>query len=192
MAVSPVLIQQENGTAAPALVHFVYATELMSDPGEPETFEEAWNGRKKMHWRPSHVKEIMNFTECGSWQMVPRQQAIDAGIAPIGTKVVYKKKDEPDGSTKYKMRIVTKGYAFVPGVHYDESFAPVAQDTSNRTCVCVALYYHKDGWVLCLIDVSGAFLEGKLDKPIYIEWPRAWLNLVLFLKKRKLIRWHYL
>jgi hypothetical protein len=35
----------------------------------------------------------------------------------------------------------------------------------------VALFYHEDGWILCLIDVSGAFLEGKLDKPVYIEWP---------------------
>jgi hypothetical protein len=107
-------------------------------------------------------------------------------LHPIGTKVVYKKKDEPDGSTKYKTRIVTKGYAFIPGVHYDESFAPVAQDTSNRTCICVALYYHKDGWILCLIDVSGAFLKASWTNQSTLNGPQVWLNLVLFLKKRKL------
>jgi hypothetical protein len=153
------------------MVHFIYASEVTSDPGEPDTFEEAWYGDEKIYWRPSHVKEIMNFTERGSWQMVPRQQAINAGIDPIGTKVVYKKKDEPDGTIKRKTWIVTKGYKFIPGVHYDESFAPVAQDTSNRMCICIGLFHYKEGWVICLIDVSGAFLEGKLDKPVYIEWP---------------------
>jgi hypothetical protein len=96
---------------------------------------------------------------------------VEAGIDPVGTKVVYKKKDEPDGTIKRKTRIVTKGYKFIPGVHYDESFAPVAQESSNRMCICVGLFRYKDGWVICLIDVSGAFLEGKLDKPVYIEWP---------------------
>ena len=117
------------------------------------------------------MKEIMNFTERGSWEMVPCQQAVDAGIKPIGTKPVYKKKDEADGTTKYKSRVVTKGYSFIPGIHYDESFAAVAQDSSNRMTITIGLHNHKRGWIICVIDVSGAFLEGGLDKPVYIKWP---------------------
>jgi hypothetical protein len=159
-----------------AMVHFVFHSEATSDPGDPDTFEEAWNGKDKLHWRPSHIKEIMNFTERGSWEMVPRKEAEDSGQSIVGTKVVYKTKDEPDGTTKYKTRIVSKGYAFVPGVDYDESYAPVAQDSSTRMCISIGLYYWKLGWTIVVIDVSGAFLEGPLAKPAYIEWPPGMLE----------------
>jgi hypothetical protein len=67
MAEMPVVIENSDGTRGTAMVHFVYASEVTSDPGEPDTFEEAWYGDEKIYWRPSHVKEIMNFTERGSW-----------------------------------------------------------------------------------------------------------------------------
>jgi hypothetical protein len=46
---------------------------------------------------------------------------------------VFKKKDEQDGSIRYKSRIVTKGYLQIPGVDYTESFAPVATYNDSST-----------------------------------------------------------
>ena len=47
----------------------------------------------------------------------------------------------------------------------------MAQDSSTRMCIVIGLYYYADGWTTESIDVSGAFLEGTLTKPVYIEWP---------------------
>ena len=164
--VNVVPIEIEDG--ASQLVHFIYAAEVTSDPGEPDSFDKAWNGPKKHLWRPSHVKELMNFTERGSWIKVPRQEAIDSGQSIVGTKVVFKKKDEPDGTVKCKSRVVSLGYSFVPGVDYDESYAPVAQDSSNCMLICIGLYHWRLGWTIIVINVSGASLEGSVNKPIYI------------------------
>jgi hypothetical protein len=58
---------------------------------------------------------------------------------------------------------MTKGYTFIPGKYYTESFAPVATDTSVRACMIVGLY-NQDKYTTELVDVSAAFLEGKMDE----------------------------
>jgi hypothetical protein len=76
---------------------------------------------------------------------------------------VFKKKDEQDGSTRYKSRIVTKGYLQIPGVDYTESF------TSRRHNNGRSLHFFKqqEDWIVECLDIEAAFLEGDIDKPIY-------------------------
>ena len=50
MASNPALIEDGPGVGSVAVVHFVFATVVSSDPGEPQTFDEAWNGPEKHHW----------------------------------------------------------------------------------------------------------------------------------------------
>ena len=77
-------------------------------------------------------------------------------------------KEEQDGSTRYKSRIVLKGYVMIPGVDYTESFSPVATDTTIRVGIGVALYRQGEGWTIELIDIEAAFLNAEFesDKPI--------------------------
>ena len=82
--------------------------------------------------------------------------------------IFLKKKNEQNGSIRYKGRIVVKGYVQIPGVDFTESFAPVATDTTVRILFAIALYYAFD---LEVIDVEAAFLEADLDEQIFIEWP---------------------
>ena len=51
--VNVVPIAIEDGVSQ--LVHFIYATEVTSDLGELNFFDEAWNGLEKHLWKPSHV-----------------------------------------------------------------------------------------------------------------------------------------
>jgi hypothetical protein len=87
-----------------------------------------WVGKREMetiNGKWSH--ELLNRK---AWTKIPRDKADRSGKKILKVKWVFKKKDEQDGSTRYKSRIVTKGYLQIPGVDYTESFTPVATDTT--------------------------------------------------------------
>ena len=74
-----------------------------------------------------------------SWKFVRKDEVISKGRKPIGVKWVFKIKKESDYSLRYKSRVVSKGYMQIPGVDYTEKFSPVAQPTSVRTMLAMAL-----------------------------------------------------
>ncbi len=63
----------------------------------------------------------------------------------------------------------------IPGVDYTQSFSPVGNDTLMRIIIGITLF--RDNWVLETIDVEAAFLEGDMDKTMYIEWPPGMVHL---------------
>lgn len=95
----------------------------------------------------------------------------------IGTKWVFKRKHEQDGSIRFKSRIVSKGYMQVPGIDYTEKFAPVASDSTTRIIIALTLYFEDRGWVCELIDIEAVFLEGSIEEPTYLEWPPGTVEL---------------
>jgi hypothetical protein len=163
----------EDDTDNTREIHFVHQNELSSDFGEPKTFKEAWFGPEREKWRPSMKSEIMNFLNRGSWKKVTNEVSLKSGRKTLKVRWVYKMKDEQDGSIRYKSRNVTKGYLQIPGVDYTESFAPVATDTTIRLLLSIALYKQEENWTAECLDIEAAFLEGELDKPIYIEFPEG-------------------
>jgi hypothetical protein len=156
-------------------VHFVFNTELMTEHGDPKGFWEAVRGPDAEKWMQASGSEAMNFTKRGSWRKKLRSEVKSEGRKIIGTKWVYKTKDEQDGSIRHKGRIVSLGYMQVPGVDYTESFSPVGNDTSVRIVIGITLYH--DDWDLEVIDVEAAFLEGDMEKTMYIEWPQGMVHL---------------
>jgi hypothetical protein len=102
---------------------------------ENQTFGKLGMGRKERNG--NHQWEVKsNFLNRKAWTKIPRDKADRSGKKILKVKWVFKKKDEQDGSTRYKSRIVTKGYLQIPGVDYTESFAPVATDTTIVTHNC--------------------------------------------------------
>jgi len=88
---------------------------------------------------------------------------------PIGCKWVYKRKINPDGSTRYKARVVIKGYEQKEGIDYDETYAPVFKMATFRLILALAAQY---GWDVDHMDVVTAFLNPKIDRDnIYMEMP---------------------
>ena len=100
-------------------------------------------------------------------------------------KWVFKLKNGEDGrSPRYKARIVIKGYQPKKGVDFDEIFAPVVKMTSIRT-VSIAASMTLE---IEQLDVKTTFLHGELDKEIYMQQPKGFVekekgNLVCRLKK---------
>jgi len=73
------------------------------------------------------------------------------------------------------VRVVTRGFEQIEGVHYDGAFiaAPVTNDTSIRIIMVLALMA---GWASKIIEVKGAFLRGEFEdraEPVYLKVPEG-------------------
>jgi len=93
------------------------------------------------------------------------------GRMAIGSKWVYKRKQDADGNLeRYKARLVAQGYNQKYGVDYDETTSPVVRFESIRTLIALAAKY---GLHLHQLDISTAFLNGELKEDIYMKQPEG-------------------
>jgi hypothetical protein len=63
-------------------------------------------------------------------------------------------------------RFVYKGYSKQEGIDFEETFAPIARLEVVRLFLSYAA--HKD-FKVYQMDVNSTFLNGELDKEVYIE-----------------------
>jgi Reverse transcriptase (RNA-dependent DNA polymerase) len=90
--------------------------------------------------------------------------AVDKDTLKATNKVLtttWAMKKKPNGS--YRARINARGFKQLDGLHYDSSATspPVTNDTTIRVIFTLAMLA---GWKGYVIDVKGAFLNGRLDK----------------------------
>ncbi|KAA0065419.1 gag/pol protein [Cucumis melo var. makuwa] len=90
-------------------------------------------------------------------------------VKPISCKWIYKRKrDQADKVQTFKARLVAKGYNQREGVDYEETFSPVVMLKSIRILLSIATFYDYEIWQM---DVKTAFLNGNLEKNIYMAQP---------------------
>ena len=110
------------------------------------------------------------------------------GSKAIDCRWVFKVKYKADGSVeRHKARLVAKGCSQKPGLDYEETFLPVAKYTSIRTLLAIANQLNLE---VHQMDVSTAFLNGKLEEETYMSQPEGYVKkgeeLVCKLKKKYL------
>jgi hypothetical protein len=99
----------------------------------------------------------------GTWEVVDRP----FGCKPVGCKWVFKKKLRPNGTIeKYKTRLVAKGYTQKEGEDYLDTYSPVARLTTIRILSSLVVSH---GLLIHQMDVKIAFLNGELEKEIYMD-----------------------
>ena len=78
-----------------------------------------------------------------------------------------------DGSIeKYKAIFVRIGFSQKEGVDYDETFSHVARYTSIKSIIAIASAM---GWKLHQMDDKTSFLNGIIEKEVYIEQPEGFV-----------------
>ena len=93
---------------------------------------------------------------------------------PVGSKWVFKVIIGVDGSVElYKARLVAQGFSQKFGTDYDETFCPVVRQESLRALI--ALCVHND-LQIHQIDVTTAFLNGKLEEEVYMKQPEDFIK----------------
>lgn len=93
----------------------------------------------------------------------------DANI--LDCRWVFAEKRGPDGEILlHKARIVAKGFKQVPGVDFNETYAPTMHKASLRTLLALAAYYDME---IHQMDVKAAFLHGELKETIYMRPPNG-------------------
>jgi hypothetical protein len=116
-------------------------------------------------WQIACMEELKSLQNMNVYEEVPWPP--DRKI--IDSKWTFKLKRGPEGLIeRFKGRVVTKGYTQVEGLNYDETFALVVKFTSIRTLLALAAHLDLE---IHQVDIKTAFLNGKLDKEIYLRPP---------------------
>ena len=61
----------------------------------------------------------------------------------------------------FRARLVACGYSQIPGIDFEESFSPVANDVTTRILIIAEMMYKLKSK---LVDVETAFLHGKIGE----------------------------
>jgi hypothetical protein len=124
-------------------------------------------------WRDSIQCEYDSLMKHEIWRLVPRHVNVNI----IASKWVFKtkvaKNDADLEITKYKSRLIAKGYSQIHGVDYEETFAPVVKFRSIRILLAFVTHFNLE---LHLMDVVTAFLNGDLDEIIHMEQPAGFVK----------------
>ena len=87
-------------------------------------------------------------------------------VKVVGNKWIFKIKYHVDGTiSRYKVRLVAKGFHQTQGVDYTETFSPVVKALTVRVILSLAIM---NKWELKQVDVNNTFLNGILVEDVYM------------------------
>ncbi|KAK8988379.1 hypothetical protein V6N11_061137 [Hibiscus sabdariffa] len=143
---------------------------ILVDQDEPKTYQEAVTSPDSEKWLDAMRSEMDSVSENQVWTLVEPPE----GVKPIGCKWVFKRKTDMDGNVQtYKGQLVAKGFRKIHGVHYDETFSPVAMFKSIRILFAIAAFHDYEIWQM---DVKTTFLSGKLEEGVYMTQPEGFVT----------------
>ena len=138
-------------------------------PKSPMCYQEATAGPDKEKWETAMKTELTSLRENDVWDLVE----LPVGKKVVGCKWVYKVKTGADGSVqRYKARLVAQGFTQKYGTDFDETFCPVVRQESLRLLMALSVQH---GLTVHQIDVTTAFLNGKLEEEVYMQQPNGFV-----------------
>ncbi|GMG19032.1 unnamed protein product [Ambrosiozyma monospora] len=133
----------------------------------PNSFEEMLKSPQRAEWLIALDNENRSLSENDVYELV-NVEDVPAGTKIVTGRYVNSVKVTPEKEEVFKTRLVAKGFMQKVGENYIESFAPVSSFDSLRF---VLAYSAINNWPITQVDAKTAFLNGKLDFPIYFKPP---------------------
>ncbi|CAI7785088.1 unnamed protein product [Closterium sp. NIES-53] len=134
---------------------------------EPKTLAEALSGPDAEKWKQRVKEEYDSLLENETWELCE----LPPGKKAISSKLIFRHKYGPDGElTRYKSRLVAKGFQQTKGKDFDEIFAPVGKGTTLRVMLGMAV---NRGWRIKQMDITTAFLNGIILEELYMLQPEG-------------------
>lgn len=133
----------------------------------PTTVVEAKKRDDWSKWEAAMPDEMDSQSRNGTWRLTK----LPPGRTAVTNRWVFQIKrglnGEPD---RYKARLVARGFSQKFGFDYSETYLPVAKLDTLRMVLALA---NHNKMVVHQMDVSTAFLNGKLDEEIYMVLPEG-------------------
>jgi transposase InsO family protein len=147
----------------PSLMEGAFA--VHSTPEDYPTLEQAMRRADRDLWLTAMEAEFNSLSEQGTWEVVPRPT--DRKI--ISAKWVLRIKwDSCRKVPLYKARFCARGFTQVKDVDFDNTFSPTISKAGLRLIIALAVQFN---WLIHCVDCKNAFLNGFIDKEIYLEQP---------------------
>ena len=121
-------------------------------------------------WTAAMRDEFDALQRQNTWSLVPQS----AGHNVIGCRWVFKLKRNSDGFvSRYKARLVVKGFHQQPGFDFDETFSPVVKPPTVQIVLSLAAQHQ---WSLRQLDIRNAFLHGFLKEDVFMIQPPGFVH----------------
>ena len=132
----------------------------------PLSYTEAINSDNSIQWDGAMKDELGNLKRNNTFKFVKK---VPVGKTVISTKWVFTiKRDSNNNISKYKARIVARGFRQKRGIDFELTFSPTLNIDILKLILSIA---SKFSWNIQQLDIKAAYLNAELDKEIYATIP---------------------
>lgn len=137
---------------------------------DPITYQDALESKDKENWKKAIQEEIDSMNTNNVWNIVDKPTVMLDGTKAniIDSKWVFKRKQEENGATRFKARLVIRGFKDKREYDLRETYAPVSRLPVVRLVLAIINKYQL---FACQLDVKTAFLNGILEEEFYMKIP---------------------
>ena len=127
--------------------------------------QRALSGPDSDEWEDAIYEEIRSLMSNETFDLVDRP----TNEKVIKCRTVLRNKYGPDEQLeRRKARVVAKGFAQQPSLHFFETFAPVARLSSLRLLIALSVKFNLR---INQLDIETAYLNADMDTLVYMEKP---------------------
>jgi hypothetical protein len=150
---------------------------------ELSTYTEAVVSGDREKWVVAMQEEKQSLEKNDTWDIV----RLPSRKKAVRRKWIFKRKEgsSPSETSRFKARLVVKGFSQILGIDYSDVFSPVVKHSSIRAPLGIVAMHNLE---LEQLDVKTAFLHGDLEEEIYMDQLEGFIvtgkeNFVCKLKK---------
>lgn len=144
-----------------------YTLNTSTDVIIPKTYNLAMESVQKEKWKEAINAELNSLNTKNVWTIISKP----AGSKLINTQWIFSiKRNSKNEIEKFKARLVAVGSSQRFGIDYDEVFSPVIRWETIRTFLSHAI---NNNYQIFQLDVETAYLNGKIDRDLYIRLPQG-------------------
>jgi len=121
------------------------------------TYAEPMDSPQRDHWKRAMEEECTSILLNNTFTTINSRVRRQLGVKSFGSKWVYETKRNPDGTIRYKARLVFRGYE---QTDFRETYAPVGKLTTFQYLISLV---RKHGWNIDHLDVVTALLNPEVD-----------------------------
>ena len=158
-------ISHASYTHTPTCVNDAFELALHTAFHKPVSYAAAMRSAQATLWTAAMDDEKKAFFDNGTWEVVDT----DPSWNLLSSKWVFKiKRDEHGQISRYRARLVARGFLQREGVDYGDIFSPVVRYSTLCIVLAIAAHY---GLFKRHLDCPKAFTQADLGTPCYMKPP---------------------